>query len=1013
MELNKKETTRLQTLETFGGDEMATDVFLKKYSLNKMETPQDVWKRMSSEFARIENKYKEPLNDVKNLSTYGKKRIQTTEWEKYIYALLEGFNYIIPGGSGIEGIGVDKNGSMANCFKNTDPDDNINSILEVAKEVANIAKRRGGTSVDVSHLRPCGSEIHNASKQSTGVVSWMKIYNATSSEIGNSGRQSGTMITLRVEHPDIIDFIKSKRDHTKLTHTNISIKYTNDFLQTLAVKGDYITRFPIDLNIEGIDYEKLKYGELIPYNNGYVKKLKSTDIWNEFLSSNKTCGDPGCLFWDYVVDRDGSSVYPELEPKGVNLCFSKDSVVMVATKKYVTDSFGEKQLTEIKSIKENDFVWLDKDQAFVPCTGYRSTGVQDVYKVTFSNGSDLEITKEHKLLKNEGFYGIFTELQNLREGDNVYMENDEKTTITGIECIGKKETGCITVPDYGYFTANGIISGNCSELPLSELQSCILIAVNLCSLARNPFATNSFLNEELAYKLFYEAVCLGDDFIDLEEERLIKILKKIEPEIDPDTTVKDYRIFCVTNDLEIDSEYITWLKVKQKLLMGRKIGSGFLGLGDLYAAMSLPYGDPDLTEKLMKIKLKAELDATTDLAIIRGKFHLFDIEKEYNITILGTSGKNEWYQFLSTNFPEEVGRMIFAGRRNVTWSCIAPTGSLGILAQCTSGIEPLFAPYYKRRIKVFNANEPYDVIDVDGQKFKESYVVHEGLKRWYNSQIHEGHYTSPKWEEIFPNSPYYKQTANDLDIHTRTMTQAIVNKYLCSSISSTVNLPSTATTEDIAEVYRSAYENKTKSITCYVDGSKGGVLITDDKKDECGGFEFHSVPKLPKSFRSDFHKVVYKGETYIILTGIHCDFLVELFVFKPSFDNIEEMVPFNKIPSHTGVRKKIKAGLYTFESEFIKIPDLSAYNNIEEKQFAVNISLMLRHGIPLSYICNTIKKFDGHISSFASVVARILTKYDKNPIENKSNVCPECGSASLVRENGCTKCSNCGYSACG
>jgi ribonucleoside-diphosphate reductase alpha chain len=878
-------------LSFFNGDDMASSVFMKKYSYNKKELPQHVWKRLTKEFARIEKKYTVKSDDFEKLSSYGKLRysvplsLDHKNWEEHLDQFLNNFKLIISGGSGIEGIGTDKNGSYSNCYKNTDPQDNINSIIGGSgTEIANIAKRRGGTSVDLSYLRPNGAAVHNATKQSTGILSWMRIYNAISREIGQEGRQSGTLISLYVEHPDILDFIKAKRDKTKLTNTNISVKFSKNFLDAVADDKDFLLRFPINLNVDSTIPDVFEYNVLTRYDiseteKGYVKRVKAKNIWNEYCISNHMCGDPGCLFWDFLLEHDGSSVYPELKPAGVNLC---------------------------------------------------------------------------------------------------------------------------------------------GELPLAELQSCILIATNLYNLVRNPFKHDgenplSYFDFDLAYKVFYETVCIGDDYVDLELEQLDKILRKIEPSVCTSVTHKQYKLDCINNDRNIDEEYLTWLTVKQKLIQGRKLGCGFLGLGDMYAALYLPYGDKNITEKLMSIKLKAELDATIDLAIIRGTFGLYDTNKEY----IGEYKRpaNEWYNFLLTNYQPQVMKMIAYGRRNVTWSCIAPTGTLGVICQTTSGIEPLFSPYYKRRVKVFKDNEPYDVIDVDDQRFKENYVVHHKLIEWLrlgNFVYHklEENFKEEDWQKVYECSPYYKQIANDLDIETRTLTQSIINKYICSSISSTVNLPNNATVEDMANVYNSAYRNGCKGITCYRDGSKGGVLIIGNKDDDdCKEFYERHIPKLPKELKGDFHKVKYKGETYIIIIGIHpkCDFPVEIFTFKPSFENIEEKIPFTKIKDHTGKRIKIKKGVYSFESEFIKIPDLGAYNSKEEKQLSINISLMMRQGTPKQYISETIKRFDGDIGSFAWVASKILTKYVKED-ERKEEICPECG-LKLINENGCKHCT-CGFSAC-
>ncbi len=532
-----------------------------------------------------------------------------------------------------------------------------------------------------------------------------------------------------------------------------------------------------------------------------------------------------------------------------------------------------------------------------------------------------------------------------------------------------------------------------------------MINTNLYSLLKNPFQKNVYLDEELAYKIFYNCLILGDDFVDLEIESLNRIIEKLEKEGDEDSL----------------EEIKLWNKFKDKTKKGRKISCGFMALGDFYATLNVPYGDIDITTKLMKIKLKAELDASTDLAIIRGSFPEYDLSNEYETReTYGEyliSGNNDWYQFLLTEFPKEVKRMMIYGRRNVTWSSIPPTGTSAILTQTTSGIEPLFFPFYKRRVKVFRDNEHYDVIDVDGSKFREEYVIHDKLKEFakINSEValqpFDGS-SNVDWQRVYEQSPYYKQCANDLDIEVRTKTQSLINKYICSSISSTVNLPSTATLDDIQKVYLSAYNNGTKGITLYVDGSKGGVLLSTDKKkdDPCKDFITHSAPKRPKTLNADFYKIKYKSQNYIIIVGLYCDKPYELFCFVPTLENIELKTLFNKIKEHTGIITKVNKNLYKFDSDYITIPNLTEFNSEEEKRHCTRTSLELRHGIGLEYIIKTFKKYDDNITSFSSVCARILSKYTNK--ENKTGeVCPDCGEK-LIHEGGCTLCPNCSYSKC-
>jgi ribonucleoside-diphosphate reductase alpha chain len=500
--------------------------------------------------------------------------------------------------------------------------------------------------------------------------------------------------------------------------------------------------------------------------------------------------------------------------------------------------------------------------------------------------------------------------------------------------------------------------------------------------------------------------------VDLEVEAVDRILKKIYPSYIPDDFIGHE-----DNVEHMVDEFKLWWNVRNKALNGRKTGCGILGYGDMLAALGLEYGNPEVTEKVFRTKLKAELDATTDLSILRGHFPLWDHDKEYEIkkiedNVLDLVGKNEWYKFIGEEFPVECHRVIKHGRRNVSQSTVAPTGSVGILCGTTSGIEPLFMFGYTRR-KRAQEGEVADVVTENGS-FKEYAVVHPKLNDFYDAIYKVGNRPQnlDEWEKIYLSSPYANNIANDIPYDRRVETQGLIQKYIYSSISSTVNLPESVSVETVDNIYREAYKKGLKGITVYRANSRGGVLVEKPKpKDECEEFvETHAL-KRGKELDADFYKVKYKGENWIVLIGLRCNKPYEIFVFKPNLENTELQLPYKKITDHKGKIVKIKKGSYKFISEFIEIPDLQAYNSEEEKRFCYRTSMELRHGIPLEFLVSTIKKYDDNITSFSSLTGRILSKY--MPIsESKGDVCPECGGK-LLNEGGCVHCVDCGYQKCG
>jgi ribonucleotide reductase alpha subunit len=575
----------------------------------------------------------------------------------------------------------------------------------------------------------------------------------------------------------------------------------------------------------------------------------------------------------------------------------------------------------------------------------------------------------------------------------------------------KEDVWDITVYDETHtFLLSNCVTGNCGELPLGKNDSCRLISSNLYSLVENPFMNNGSFNEEKAQEVFYETQVMCDLIVDLEIEALNRIITKLEKE-----NKKDYE----TDEIKL------WKNIKKNAFNGRRTGTGYTALGDMLAALNKPYGEPVTIENMMRLKFTNELDASIDMAILKGKFPLYDFNKEYNTKQIYAEymygGTNKWYRMLYNEFPILFERMSIYGRRNIGLSTLAPNGTISIMTQSTSGVEPLFMPFYTRR-RVVTPGETADYVDENGKGFKEFVVVHPKLKEYVIYKDLGNHtsedtnsYNKDDWQRVYEQSPYYNQTANDINWEDRVKTQGLIQKYITSSISSTLNLPENTTVEEVDKIYKDVFKYDLKGCTVYRDGSRSGVLVaTKEKKDDpCKDFITHSAPKRPKVLNGDFYKIKYKGQNYIIVIGLYCGKPYELFCFIPTLENIELKTSFNKIKEHTGTITKVKKNLYKFESDYITIPNLTEFNNEEERRHCTRTSLEMRHGIELEYIIKTFKKYDDTITSFSSVCARILNKYITNKEESKGEVCPECdGLNTLIHENGCKHCSNCGWQAC-
>ena len=336
--------------------------------------------------------------------------------------------------------------------------------------------------------------------------------------------------------------------------------------------------------------------------------------------------------------------------------------------------------------------------------------------------------------------------------------------------------------------------------------------------------------------------------------------------------------------------------------------------------------------------------------------------------------------------------------------------TISMLTQTSSGIEPVFMPYYVRRRKCVTAYDRVDYTDKLGINFTEFVVVHPQLKKWAEANMPEllskfDELTEKEWEEIYKQSPWYESCAQDIDWGRRVEVQGIVQKYLIThSISSTVNLPNNVSEQEVSNIYMEAWRNGLKGITVYRDGSREGIMIKKEQKKEDDKFESYvSAPKRPKTLHADFYSTKVKGEVFYVMVGLYKNKPYEIFVYK-SDDN-------KPISNHTGTITKVKKSVYKYESDQIVIGNISQKLSTEELATALYSSMLMRTGANLKYIIKTAQKVDDNIASFTSAMVRILRKYLKEEtLEGEK--CPECGGK-LIRENGCIHCIDCGWSRCG
>lgn len=565
--------------------------------------------------------------------------------------------------------------------------------------------------------------------------------------------------------------------------------------------------------------------------------------------------------------------------------------------------------------------------------------------------------------------------------------------------------------DLGFKTVS---TNPCGEIPLCPYDSCRLLAINLYSYVENPFTPNAKFNFSKFKEHVMYAQRMMDDIIDLEMEKIETIIAKIEA--DPET------------DEVKATELNLWKKIKDKTSQGRRTGVGTTAEGDMIAAMGLTYGTEEATKFSVEVHKTLALAAyrsSVMLASERGAFPVFDYKRETN---------NPFMNRLKEADPELYELMVKYGRRNIACLTIAPTGTTSILTQTTSGIEPVFLPVYKRRRKV-NANDKevrVDFVDESGDAFEEYVVYHPKFITWMNINGIEvkDNYTQEQIDEIVAKSPYYKATSNDVDWLNKVKMQGAVQKWVDHSISVTINLPNDVSEEMVNKLYVEAWKSGCKGCTVYRDGSRSGVLISlkNEKKktaenavpnpaDE-NGFVTH---KRPIELDADVVRFQNNKEKWIAFIGLIDGKPYEIFT---GIADDDEGIFCPKSVSKGKIIKVIdENGQKRYDFQFVNkrgfkttIEGLSEKFNPEFWNYAKLISGVLRYRMPIAQVLKLVGSLEldnQSINTWKVGVERALKKYLPNGEKASGQTCPNCGQESLVYQEGCLICTNCGTSRCG
>ena len=816
------------SVEYFNGDELAAKVFVDKYALRDNEknllekTPDDMHLRIASEIARVER--------IK----YANTKIKALTKEQ-VYNYLKGFKKIVPQGSPMYGIGnTNQCVTLSNCYVLDSPEDSYGGIHWTDEQITQISKRRGGVGIDISKLRPVGESTKNSSRTTSGIASWMERFSNSTREVGQDGRRGAQMQSISVHHPEVLTFANIKKDRTKVTGANISIRLTDEFLKAVYSDSKYEQRWPVDSK-----EPKIK------------NKVSAREVWRQIIENAHDNAEPGLLFWDNVIQNSPADCYPE-----------------------------------------------------------------------------------------EGFETIST--------------------------------------------------NPCSELPLSALDSCRLLLLNLFGYVKEPFTAKAYFD----YQEFFEdskiAQRMMDDIIDLEMEAIERIIKKI----DSDPESKDIKA------RELDM----WHRIYDNCKNGRRTGLGITALGDTIAALGFKYASErsiQETDQIFKTLKFASYISSAEMAEDLGPFPVWNYEKEAGNKFLKRMYSEKLdFGGLDIKGKDVLEKVKQVGRRNISNLTCAPAGSVSIECQTTSGIEPLFMPSYTRKKKGYPSDSDFrtDEVDQNGDHWMYFKVYHPKLQDWMN--------VNP--DKKFEESPWFGACAEDLNWKQRVKLQAAAQQHIDHAISSTLNLPEDVSVEQVEEIYEMAWECGCKGITVYRKNCRTGVLVEEakQKQEEETPEQAAEDEKRPRELPCDVYHISVRHNQYFVLVGLKDGKPYEVFAGKNGFLN-------KNIKTGRIIRKRRKFYRAEFDhDEETELSPITAACSDHEETITRLISGYLRLGVDMHFIVQQLEKVDGEMHCFARSVSRALKKYIPDGTEEKGEACPECGTSPVVRQEGCVTCLSCGWSKC-
>ena len=628
---------------------------------------------------------------------------------------------------------------------------------------------------------------------------------------------------------------------------------------------------------------------------------------------------------------------------------------------------------------------------------------RDLTKVTGANISVRVSDEFMNAVKNNESYeqrwpvdSTDPEIKNTADATEVWNELIEGAHASAEPGVLFWDTATRMTPSDAYADQGfGSVSTNpCGEIILSPYDSCRLMLMNLTSFVDNAWTDKASFDWGKFRIMSRKAQRLMDDMIDIEIEQIDKILTKIDN--DPETDETKYY------------ERNLWHTIRQVAVDGRRTGLGVTGLGDAIAMLGQTYGDDDsieTVEEIYKWLSLASYEESIQLAKERGAFPIFDASKE------------EGHPFISRVVNELVDPVQADyrqyGRRNIANTTTAPAGSVSCLTQTTSGIEPAFMLYYKRRKKAVNGEEVMFVDDL-GDEWTEFTVYHHAFKKWIDSSL-DPNIGQIDTEDLVQMSPYAGATANEIDWRAKVKLQSVAQKWICHAISNTTNLPADIDVETVKDIYMLGWELGCKGVTVYRDGSRSGVLVsTEEKKEEKFG-ERHA-PKRPETLDCDIFHTSVKGQKWVVLVGLMDGKPYEVIGGEAEMIELPRRIKNGTLTKRAFKTTNSKYDLSIGDTEdTLNIKDVvSVFANANHAGYTRTISLALRHGVPVQYLVEQMQKDrEADLFSFSKVIARCLKNYIVDGTE-VDKTCSNCGAeGSLVYQEGCVTCKSCGHGKCG